>query len=110
MAEHAALASLSGGNDGFFSSISEGISEGISKIGSDVLPVWAANQLKVQSNDQLAAPTFNPGAAPPRNNDALRTTTGVAVTGSSGGVPNAVWFVAGAVGLVMLGAVFLRGR
>lgn len=103
------LASASG-DDGFFSDIEAGIGSGISRIGSEILPIWAERQLVGQQKDQLSQPTFNAAAAPPRNNDALRTVTGPAVTGSTGGIPNVFFWIGGALGLVLIGAFFLRGR
>lgn len=49
----------SGGNTGFFSSLVDNLSAGINKISSDVLPVWAANQLGIQQNNQLNQDTNN---------------------------------------------------
>lgn len=61
------MGSASGSMDGFFSQIGEGIAQGISRIGSDVLPIWAAQQLGLQKKDQLATKgvTFVPTQTQP---------------------------------------------
>lgn len=65
-----------GGGDGLFGSIKtafEGIGQGVSFIGREILPVFAARELLQQQDDQLKQPTFvfNPGANPSTqfNND-----------------------------------------
>lgn len=48
-----------GGASGFFSSLVDSVGTGLNKVGSDVLPIWAANQLGVQSRNQLNQDTIN---------------------------------------------------
>lgn len=76
-----ATGSSNQGSDGFFSTIGGAFKEGISRIGADILPVWAAEQLRRSSRDR-AQPTFNAEEAPPRNDDGIGTTSGPATTGT----------------------------
>ena len=46
-------------NTSLISQIKEGFSAGLATIGQDVLPVWAASQLKTGQTNQLADPTYN---------------------------------------------------
>lgn len=105
-------ASLVGSNDGFFSQVKEAFGEGISTIGRDLLPIWAAGQLEEQSRSRLDQPTYNSNGkgARRRIDDGQRSTNDP--IGSSLPPPssNLVWWVAGAVGLVLVGALLLRGR
>jgi len=48
----------------FFGNVLSGISTGLEKIGSDVLPVWAASQLMEQKDDQLYRNMFDPEGTP----------------------------------------------
>jgi len=50
----------------FFGTIATGFETGLSRIGSDVLPNWAAHQLGLQTEDQLKDPLFQEEYAPPR--------------------------------------------
>jgi hypothetical protein len=56
---------IDAGSD-FFNSLTSGLSQGIQTIGSELLPRWTAQQLDVQSKDQLDQATFEPIWAPPR--------------------------------------------
>jgi len=60
----------SGGSNGFFSqmasTVAEGLGEGLSTIGRDILPVWTANELGLQTQDQLSDSTFSRPQSPPR--------------------------------------------
>ena len=42
----------------------------------EVAPIWAKRALKIQSEDQLSDPTFNPAVAANRLPDGLQTTAG----------------------------------
>lgn len=103
-----------GGGDGFFSSIASSVGEGISRIGSDILPVWAANQLGVQQNDQLSQNTFTPDPNQPRNADAIRSTAGTVASANQ--APATVSSVLNPTVLIVIGtfivvgALLLRGR
>ena len=51
----------------FFGKVTTGLAEGISRIGSDVMPIWAASQMKLQAEDQLFQEMYDPagkGAQP----------------------------------------------
>ena len=61
--------SIAGTGTSFFSNLVEGISTGLGKVASDVLPVWAAHQLDVSREDMIASPTYNPTYSQPRLND-----------------------------------------
>lgn len=69
--------------EGFFGNIGAAWKEGLSKIGSEILPNWVQSQVSRQSGDQLDKATFDSGAAQPRMEgqpiqDAdLQPTTGV---------------------------------
>ena len=71
--------SNNGADDSFIAALSSGISQGLQKIGSEVLPNWAASQLKVQQTSQLDAPTLNAEALPPRA-ESVTPTQQVSVT------------------------------
>lgn len=58
----------------FWSTVSSGAGEGISTLFSDILPSYAAGQLKMQKTDQLSQPTYDPRYAPMRINDGMVTT------------------------------------
>lgn len=68
-------------NSGFWGSISESVSQGAQTLFTQVVPVWAAKELRVQQNDQLSDPLFNQNTAPPRINDGLITTGGSVQSG-----------------------------
>ena len=92
------------GDNNFFAKIQSGFSSGLERIGTDVLPNWAANQIKTESKDQLAQPTFDKtGANAPQRLDNL-----LAVPGVPGGVPKVAVF--GALGLLAVGGLFLALR
>lgn len=57
--ESATVAKPKGGWSSFFSKISTGLSEGLGTISKEILPVWTANQLGLQSENQLKDPTVN---------------------------------------------------
>jgi hypothetical protein len=57
---------LLGAGSEFFNSLTTGLSQGIQTIGSELLPTWTAQQLDVQSEDQLDQSTFEPKWAPPK--------------------------------------------
>lgn len=46
--------------DGFLGSVLSGLGQGAGKVVSEVLPVWAQQQMGVQTTDQLRNDTFNP--------------------------------------------------
>lgn len=77
------IAQGAGGGNGFFGNVASGLGQAIGNISRDILPVWTAQQLGVQQNDQLSQPTFSPINAPPRNDDEQPTTSGTARTGSA---------------------------
>ena len=54
-----------GGLDGFFGNVMGSIEKGADKIFNQVLPVWTAKELNLQSNDQLNQSLFNQETAPP---------------------------------------------
>lgn len=62
-----------GGSNGFFSDLKSGISNTL----NEFLPVWASLELQQQYRNQLAQPTYDANAAPPRNNDGMTSTTQV---------------------------------
>lgn len=62
-----------GGSNGFFSDLKSGISNTL----NEFLPVWANLELQQQYRNQLAQPTYDANAAPPRNNDGMTSTTQV---------------------------------
>jgi len=62
-----------GGFGGFWSGLGSGVATGISRLAADVLPNWAAKELKVQKTDQLAQPTMFWGAAPTRIDYPIQT-------------------------------------
>ena len=88
-----ATGSSNQGSDGFFSKIGDAFSEGLQRIGADILPVWAAEELR-RRTEPRDRPTFDADPAPPRNDDGMRTTSGPAVTGT---VANAFGFGTGAL-------------
>ena len=90
------------GGDGFFSNIGKSFAEGLSTIGRDILPVWAAAQLRKRAERDTGRPTFDPSQAPPRNDDGIQTTGGPARTGTVG---NALGFDIG--GLTLSPAMLL---
>lgn len=95
----------------FWSTVSSGAGEGISTLFSDILPSYAAGQMKMQRTDQLSNPTYDPRYAPMRLNDGMVTTADN--TARSAGPPsknNKVLYIAGgiAVGLVVLYAITRR--
>jgi len=63
---NSSTSATSGGTDGWFSEILSGISAGVSKVASEVLPVWAANELNVQSTDQIYRNMYDWDYSPPR--------------------------------------------
>jgi len=69
-----------GTNNSFWGNVSSGFGQGLGSIGSNILPVWTAQQLGTQQEDQLRRSTFNPSTAPPRNNQSQPTTSGPAQT------------------------------
>jgi len=103
----------SGGN-GFWSNVSSGLGEGIGKIGGQLLPIWAAKELEIQSVDQLNDTTFNNDFLPPSARlDDQRRTTGDSPTQKPddtlfGFDKTAMMIVAG--GLVLAGAVFFISK
>lgn len=58
-----------GGDGGFWSKISDTFGEGIGKIGSDVLPRWANNQINGQKKNKLNQDTINRNLLPPSLSD-----------------------------------------
>lgn len=48
----------------FFGKVTSGIGEGISRLGSEVMPVWVASELELQTKDQLARVMFDPEGRP----------------------------------------------
>ena len=70
------------GDGGFFSSVGSALTQGISKIGSEVLPNWVDNQVNRQSKDQLNRDTFNRQESPARLGGYYQT-TGQQTTASS---------------------------
>ncbi len=90
------------GGDGFFSNIGKSFAEGLSTIGKDILPVWAADQLRKRSERDTGRPTFDAKQAQPRNDDGIETTSGPARTGTVG---NALGFDVG--GLTLSPAMLL---
>lgn len=65
-----------GGGDGFFSTLGVGLAAGASEIFSQVLPVWAGQQLGIQKTNQLNQPLYVADPDNPRNNDGLKSTGG----------------------------------
>ena len=63
-------------NSGFWGSIGGSLQKGVGDVFSKVLPVWAAQELQVQTQDQLSNPLYNPNTASPRINDGLTTSGG----------------------------------
>lgn len=54
------LASGTGAQNGFWGSVVGGIGEGLGKVASDVLPVWAASQMGMESNPNPTDSVDNP--------------------------------------------------
>lgn len=104
-----------GGSNGFISDIfGPGFQAGWDRIGSDLLPIWAADQLRVQSQDQLAQPTFDASKAPPRNNDGMRSTTDP-VAAPAADAPrmqpsndSAMWMPLVLIGAVLVGLAVIK--
>jgi hypothetical protein len=65
-----------GGGSGFFSQVASGLGQGLGRLASDVLPRWTAQQLEVQSTDQLNRSTFNRRESPRRMGGFAQTTGG----------------------------------
>lgn len=61
--------------DGFFGSIIGGVQSGLSRVGSDVLPVWVADKLKLDAASAKPQTTFNPLRSLPRIDDGMLTTS-----------------------------------
>lgn len=57
--QNATISKVKSGWNNFFGNISSGLSEGLHTVGKEVLPVWAANQLGMQTQDQLENATIN---------------------------------------------------
>lgn len=96
----------SGAGSGFFSTVSAGLAEGLSRVSSELIPIWAADQLGVQSSDQLNDTTFDPTVAQPR---AGETTQSAGFFGPDSqtnilpiGVGGAIVLSAAILGLVLL--------
>ena len=100
------------GSDGFWSNVKGGFGEGLSRVGKELLPVWAAKELKQQTTDQLASPTANLSKNKPRINDGLETTTQSATKPVMGLPFNAlqITMIAGAFlfGIILLGVMVRR--
>lgn len=59
----------------FFGQVVSGVSEGISRIGTEILPNWVKSELDLQSDDQLQRSLFEPEGLPaPRRLDSMLTT------------------------------------
>lgn len=54
-----------GASDGFFSSIKGSLASGADKLFNEIVPVWVANELNVQTQDQLSDPVYNDKFADP---------------------------------------------
>ena len=91
------------GDNSFISRIQSGFSSGVAKIGSDVLPNWAAKQISGESSDQLAQPTFDSSApgAPSRLDNLF---------GAANGGGGKTVLIGGAVALFAIGGLFLALR
>lgn len=76
------MTSQTGGSDGFWSVVSRGLSEGISRVGSDLVPRWAEQQVFRQSTDQLNNTTAN-NAGAGRIDDGLQSTSQTAASNVS---------------------------
>ncbi len=97
-----------GGENGFFGSIVGGFGEGVGRIASEVLPIWAAQTLSRQEGDLLSQYTFWPPAAQARNDDGMEGTTGAMTTGAFSMQPAQMRIDMGAwttIGVVAVAAV-----
>lgn len=63
-----------GATDGFFSSIKGSIASGADKLFNEIVPVWVANELQVQTQDQLKNPVYNSEFAEPKLSNYPSTT------------------------------------
>ena len=115
MLKNSTTASRNGsGGNGFWSNVSSGLGEGLGKIGGQILPIWAAKELKIQSSDQLNQSTFDQNALPPGARlDDQRRTTGESPNQKAddtllGFDKTAVMIIAG--GLTLAGVVFFVSR
>lgn len=70
-----------GGLDGFFGRVGASFEQGLSRIGSEILPNWVGTQLTDQKVDQLIDTTFQPQYAPPRINQQPLQSAGVEPSG-----------------------------
>lgn len=76
-----------GGTNGFFGdilgSVADSAKSGADQIFNNILPVWAANELNVQREDQMDDETYNQEFAPPKVGNYPSTTesAGVQKTG-----------------------------
>lgn len=101
----------SGEGSDFWSTVSSGASSGISTLFSDILPSYAAGQLKMQKQDQLSSPTYNPMYAPMRLNDGMVTTMdNTARTAGPPAKDRTMLYVAGGVGVGLLALYFITRR
>lgn len=79
--ENVTLSKAKNGLSSFFSKITSGWEEGLSTVGREILPVWVANQLDLQSTDQLKNPTINQSWLPKKLTDeyqSIQNTMGAA--------------------------------
>jgi hypothetical protein len=67
-------------DNGFISNILGSFQTGLQKIGSDILPNWAASQLGVQQTPILDNPTLNQSALAPRADGTTDTTAKITPT------------------------------
>jgi len=71
--ENVTLSKATKGLSSFFSKITSGWEEGLSTVGKDILPIWVANQLDLQSKDQLKDPTINQSWIPKKLTDEYKS-------------------------------------
>lgn len=93
-----------GAENGFFGNVTSTLSRTFDQF----LPVWASSQLEKQSKDQLNQTTFNPVAAPPRNNDGMKSTTQTVVATATKNPMQTVMLVGGIAAVVIVAALLIK--
>lgn len=95
-------AQASGGDNSFFANISEGLTSGVSKIGSTVLPNWVSKQVTGQTIDKLENVTYDQNKAPPRLDPNLSTTAQAGELVKRSPIPVMLLIGAGIIGTIIL--------
>lgn len=101
-----------GGSDGFWSVIGKGVSSGLSRVGSELLPIWAANSIQKQSKNQTADPTYNSDApdAVRRLPDGMESSSATGLFGGGSEMQKNFLFIVLPTVLLILAAIFFSRK